>query len=229
VPIFCLDTSTRAGSMALWQAGPPAHAASAIHADPRSHAERLPLEAIHWLAAQGRTLADIDTFAVVSGPGSFTGLRVGVAAVQGWAFALNKAVIGVPTLDALASDRAVAGLKDVLVIPMIDGQRSEIFYSVWRDGVEIAPAAAVRPAEAIAAVASAFPRASVVAIGDGLEKYGALVDAAGWLRREVQAPLAESAVRLAAEGRFGAGLPHAIRPIYVRRPDAEVHRAEKSK
>jgi tRNA threonylcarbamoyladenosine biosynthesis protein TsaB len=214
--------------MALWRAGAPARVTSAIHADPRSHAERLPVEAIEWLATQGLTLADIDAFAVVAGPGSFTGLRVGVAAVQGWAFALNRPVIGVPTLDALASDPAVAGLADALVMPMIDGQRSEVFYSVWRAGVELAPAAAVRPVEAIAAVSAEFPGARVIVIGDGLDKYGALVDAAGWARCEAHAPLAESAVRLAADGRFAPGLPHAIRPIYVRRPDAEVHRAGKS-
>jgi tRNA threonylcarbamoyladenosine biosynthesis protein TsaB len=221
VPIFCLDTSTRAGSMALWRNGV---AASVVGEDPRSHAERLPTEAVNWLSERGVALDALDAIAVVAGPGSFTGLRVGVAASQGWAFALNKAVIAIPTLDAVASDAAVAAVGDALVVPMIDGQRSEIFYSVWRNGVEVTRAAAQRPAEAIAAVASAFPGAAVVAIGDALGKYAALVDAAGWSRREMSAPLAESAVRLAASGRYPRGTAHAIRPIYVRRPDAEVIR-----
>ncbi len=214
--------------MALWRGPSGNDVASVSHADPRSQAERLPLEAIRWLSQQGLSLGELDAFAVVAGPGSFTGLRVGVAAIQGWAFATNKPVIAVPTLDALASDRAVAGLRDVLVVPMIDGQRSEVFYSVWRDGVEVAPATALRPGEAIAAVQTAFPNAAAVAIGDGLTKYGALVDAVGWSRREMSAPLADSAVRLAASGRYVSDIPHAIRPIYVRRPDAEVHRAEKT-
>jgi tRNA threonylcarbamoyladenosine biosynthesis protein TsaB len=197
---------------------------SAVHQDPRSHAERLPLEAVNWLSQCGLSMPALDAFAVVAGPGSFTGLRVGVAATQGWAFALGKPVIGVPTLDAVAADPAVAGLTDVLIVPMVDGQRSEVFYSVWRDGVEIAPAAAVRPADAIAAVSAAFPGLRVVAIGDALGKYAALVDAAGWSRREMTAPLAASAVRLAAAGRYPSGTAHSIRPIYVRRPDAEVSR-----
>lgn len=226
MPIFCLDTSTREGSMALWRDGA---AASVVHADPRSHAERLPTEAMRWLSDRGLSFATLDVFAVVAGPGSFTGLRVGVAATQGWAFALGKPVIGVPTLDAVASDAAVAGLRDVLVVPMIDGQRSEVFYSVWRNGAELVPAAADRPGEAIAAVTAAFPGVAVVAIGDGLAKYSAVVDAAGWSRRAMSAPLAESAVRLAAAGRYPRGTAHSIRPIYVRRPDAEVVREKRDR
>lgn len=225
MPIFCLDTSTREGSMALWRDGA---AAGVIHRDSRSHAERLPVEALTWLGSQGVRLDDLDAIAVVAGPGSFTGLRVGVAAVQGWAFAAGKPVIGVPTLDAVASDPAVAGLRGVLVVPMIDGQRSEIFYSAWRDGAEVQPVAATRPGDAIAEIIAAFPGATVVAIGDGVTKYRSLVDAAGWSRREMAAPLAESAVRLAAEGRYPRTLPHAIRPIYVRRPDAEVAREQRA-
>jgi tRNA threonylcarbamoyladenosine biosynthesis protein TsaB len=211
--------------MALWH---DEAAAGVIHSDPRSHAERLPTEAMEWLAAQGLALRDLDAIAVVAGPGSFTGLRVGVAAVQGWAFAAGKPVIGIPTLDAVAADRAVDGVTGALVVPMIDGQRSEVFYSVWRDGVEVREAVAERPAEAVAAVKTAFPGASIVAIGDGTAKYRPIIDAAGWSVRSMLAPLAESAVRLAASGRFPGGLPHAIRPIYVRRPDAEVVRARRA-
>lgn len=217
MPIFCLDTSTREGSMALWRTDA---AVSVVHRDPRSHAERLPTEALAWLAELNVTLTELDALAVVSGPGSFTGLRVGVAVTQGWAFAVGKPVIGVPTLDALASDRAVEGLRGVLVVPMIDGQRSEVFFSAWKDGVAVLPAASARPAEAVAAVVAAFPGEAVVAIGDGLGKYGAVVDAAGWSRCDMSAPLAESAVRLAVLGRYPRITPHAIRPLYVRRPDA---------
>jgi tRNA threonylcarbamoyladenosine biosynthesis protein TsaB len=216
--------------MALWRDGAgDAVIDSAVHADSRSHAERLPLEAVNWLSERGLAMAALDAFAVVAGPGSFTGLRVGVAATQGWAFALGKPVIGVPTLDAVAADASVAGLTGVLVVPMVDGQRSEVFYSVWRDGVEIAPATAARPTDAIAAVAGAFPGFPVIAIGDGLDKYAALVDAAGWSRREMTAPLAASAVRLAAAGKYARGTAHSIRPIYVRRPDAEVLREKRDR
>jgi tRNA A37 threonylcarbamoyladenosine modification protein TsaB len=65
--------------MALWRDGV---VTSTSGTDPRSHAERLPLEAMEWLALHGAALDTIDVFVVVAGPGSFTGLRVGVACVR---------------------------------------------------------------------------------------------------------------------------------------------------
>lgn len=217
--------------MALWRDGV---LAAVVHRDPRSHAERLPTEATAWLEAQGVSLSGrdgrhrrVDAFAVVAGPGSFTGLRVGVAATQGWAFATGTPVIGVPTLDAVAADPLVDRRRGVLVVPLVDGQRSEVFFSVWRDGIEVAPARAARPDDAIAMVRAQFAGAPVVAIGDGASKYASTVETAGWTRHELSRPLAASAVCLAATGRYPAAAPHAIRPIYVRRPDAEVARGKR--
>lgn len=212
--------------MALWRDG---LVLSVAHRDPRSHAERLPMEALTWLASQGARLADVDALAVVAGPGSFTGLRVGVAACQGWAFATGKPVIAVPTLDAVAADPSIAEPGDALVVPVIDGQRSEVFFSGRRGGADVLSARAARPEDAVAAVAAAFPSIPVVAIGDATVKYGAVFDAAGWARRERTTPLADSAVRLAASGRYPMETPHALRPIYVRRPDAEVAREKRDR
>ena len=108
----------------------------------RTHGERLPNEMTTWLAAQGRTLADVDYFAVVSGPGSFTGLRVGVASIQGLALAARKRVIAVPTLDAMAkgwldAPRAAAEVT----VPCLDGASGR---SVLR-GVRIVAGVSVRP------------------------------------------------------------------------------------
>ena len=65
----------------------------------RAPAERR--EILDWLALGGHTTRDVDLFAVVSGPGSFTGLRVGIAAIQGFALAGDRPVVSVPTLDAM--------------------------------------------------------------------------------------------------------------------------------
>src|SRR5688500_8797889 len=98
--ILALDTVTRAGSMALLD-GDVCHARAG---DPATtHTERLPAEWIDWLEQHGRRLEDVDLLAVVTGPGSFTGLRVGIAAVQGLALAGRKRAIGVPTLEALVA------------------------------------------------------------------------------------------------------------------------------
>lgn len=206
--------------MALWRDG---EVTSAVHRDARSHAERLPVEATAWLEGQGVSLARLDQLAVVAGPGSFTGLRVGVAAIQGWAFAGGTPVVAVPTLDAVAADPA-ADESGASIVPMIDGQRGEVFFAIWQDRGEVTGPAAMRPEDAIVAIRAACGGRAVLAIGDGAVRYRALIEAAGWSPRALAVPLAESAVRLAATGRYPAMTPHALRPIYVRRPDAEVTR-----
>src|SRR2546423_4981315 len=98
--VLALDTTTRAGSVAL------------VHDDvvvderrgdgSRTHAERLPAEILALLAAHRLTPRDVDVFAVASGPGSFTGLRIGVATIQGLAVVCARPAVGVPALDAIA-------------------------------------------------------------------------------------------------------------------------------
>ena len=97
--VLALETVTRAGSVAVIDGD----LCRSTTGDPtRTHGERLPHDVTSWLARSGRTLADVDLFAIISGPGSFTGLRVGMAAVQGFALARDRRVVPVPTLDAIA-------------------------------------------------------------------------------------------------------------------------------
>ena len=227
--------------MALWQDG---SASGTEGTDTRSHAERLPMEAVTWLAGRGLTLADIEVFVVVAGPGSFTGLRVGIAAVQGWAFATGRNVVTVPTLDALVAslpklDALVASLPkrdalvasvpepsaiDSVIVPCLDGLRGEVFYGAWQNGERLIDAAVGRPDAVVAAIRAVAAGAAVVISGDGAVKYAGDWTAAGWRQVAPGMPLAEAAVGLAAAGRFPAGAPHAARPMYVRRPDAEIVR-----
>lgn len=192
--------------------------------DPRSHAERLPLEAVDWLAAQGLTLTDVDAFIVIAGPGSFTGLRVGLSAVQGWAFATGRQVAAVPTLDALVASLPADVTDGRVVVPCVDGLRGEVFYGAWRDGVPLLGAEVGRPDDVIVAVRDVADDAPVVVAGDGAEKYAAQWTAAGWVSAQPVMTLAEAAAGLVAAGRFTAGPPHAARAMYVRRTDAELMR-----
>src|SRR5688572_19237635 len=97
--VLALETVTRAGSVAIMdERGCRGRAGDAA----RSHTERLPTELLDLLHADGRSLADVDRFAVVTGPGSFTGIRVGVATSQGLALAGGRLVVPVPTLEAIA-------------------------------------------------------------------------------------------------------------------------------
>ncbi|MDP2938445.1 MAG: tRNA (adenosine(37)-N6)-threonylcarbamoyltransferase complex dimerization subunit type 1 TsaB [Candidatus Omnitrophota bacterium] len=81
------------------------------------------------LDALGWQINDIDYFACGLGPGSFTGLRVGIATVKGFAFSLNKPVAGISTLDILARNAGIAG---AYVIPVVDAKRNLIYCSIYR-------------------------------------------------------------------------------------------------
>lgn len=207
--------------MALWRDG---IATGRVGADPRSHAERLPNEAIDLLAARGLTLKDVDTFIVLAGPGSFTGLRVGVSAVQGWAFATSRPVAAVPTLDALVRSVPAAARHGHVVVPCLDGLRGEVFYSAWRDGEPLIAPAVGRPEDVVAAVDALAGGTAVVVAGDGAEKYPEAWAAARWIAVTPEMTLAEAAAQLVAEDRVAVGPPHAARPNYVRRTDAEIMR-----
>ena len=200
-------------------------------ADTRSHAERLPLEAEAFLAEHGCTFADIDRFVVVSGPGSFTGLRVGVAAVQGWAFALNRPVTTVGSLEALVeamTPLSTEVAETTLIVPCLDGLRGEVFFGAWWQGTALRAADVGAPAQAIEVVRALLPAGATVAItGDGASRYAEVWAGAGWRTCASRLTLAEAAARLAAQPGAAAMVPHAVRPNYVRRSDAEVVRDRK--
>ncbi len=94
--ILALETVTRAGSLAIATSDGPGLAALGDPA--RTHGVRLPAELLEFVRTAGFTLPDIDAFAVVTGPGSFTGLRIGLATIQGLALAGGRPAIGIPTL-----------------------------------------------------------------------------------------------------------------------------------
>ena len=224
--ILSLDTTTRGGSVAVTRddrllALVPGDAA-------RSHAERLPADLDAALALAGVQRGDIDLLAVATGPGAFTGLRIGLATAQGLAMTLARPVIGISALDALAAEAADAGAG--LIAPWMDAQRGEVFATLVdvTTGVTLEPPIASDPARLLAAWRAHLDGHPAVFIGDAVERDAALIAAAGagqWLTR-TPPPLAPALARLArvrAE-RGEAGLPHRLTPIYVRRPDVEVER-----
>lgn len=97
--------------------------------EPGAHAERLMLLVEEVLEKAKIGFQELDAIAVSEGPGSYTGLRIGVSTAKGLAFGLNKPLIGVNTLQALAS--AVALREDELAIPVLDARRMEVFREVF--------------------------------------------------------------------------------------------------
>ncbi|MCC7044720.1 MAG: tRNA (adenosine(37)-N6)-threonylcarbamoyltransferase complex dimerization subunit type 1 TsaB [Acidobacteria bacterium] len=230
--VLALETVSRAGSLALWLDG----VCEALRGNPtRSHAERLPGDMLDMLEARGLSLADVTLLAVVTGPGSFTGLRVGVAAVQGLALAGHIRAIGIPTLDALVTTWRLEHDGTAQVAACLDGQRGEVFFTaidlVSGHPLEACPTlvapGVARPDEAAARLlASVDPTRRLVIVGDGAIRYADVFRARfpDAEMMEAPRPLAEAAAVLAAARADQAGAPHALRAIYLRRPDVEIAR-----
>src|SRR5262249_44418257 len=98
----------------------------------RTHAERLPGEIVSILGAHDRTLADVDLFAVASGPGSFTGLRIGIATIQGLALVGRRRIVAVPALEVLGHLASRDARPGDVVGAWMDAHRRDVFASLYR-------------------------------------------------------------------------------------------------
>lgn len=119
--------------------------------------------------ALGWKLKDIDYFACGTGPGSFTGLRTGIAAVKAMAWSLQRPVVGIPTLDILAHN---AGKFEGLLVPLIDAKRNLVYAALYKSRKgrirRITPHMLLEPAELVRKVARKAARAQEVFVfGDG--------------------------------------------------------------
>ena len=95
----------------------------------RTHSQQLMPLVDQLLNNLDMELTDIDALAVSKGPGSFTGLRIGIATIKGLAQAIDKPVIGVPTLDGLAYNLSS---RDGLICPIMDARREQVYTSIYR-------------------------------------------------------------------------------------------------
>jgi tRNA threonylcarbamoyladenosine biosynthesis protein TsaB len=126
--ILCLETATTNCSVALSFEGKQI-ALKEDYDVKYSHAERLHRYIEEVLAFAKATKEDLSAIAVSKGPGSYTGLRIGVSAAKGLAFALDVPLISIPTLASLAMQ--VAATPDALIIPMLDARRMEVYSAVF--------------------------------------------------------------------------------------------------
>lgn len=226
--VLALDTSTRDGSVAL------------VHDDrvlvertgdaERPQAERLPGELLDCVSSAGIALSDIDLFAIGAGPGSFTGLRIGIAAMQGLALVTGRRMVALSLLDVAAHVAAETSPPGTVIGVWLDAYRHEVFaalYEVTDAGpyipqrLSVLESATVGRPDAVMARWRATPPAMVV--GNGATRYGdvlaALCPVAG------TPPLAAAIGRLAiARAPHDTLAPSEIQPYYVRRPDVEVAR-----
>ena len=224
--ILALDTTTRGGSVAVTDDD---RVLAVLAGDEsRTHGERLPGEIASALDRAEVRREQLDLLAVAAGPGGFTGLRIGLAAMQGLAMTLNKPVAGVSTLDALAA-QVTAGQAS-LIVPWMDAHRGDVFAALLDGGSKhtVAAPVAEHPASVLERWRAHLRNRTALFIGDAVARDADLIARAGdgiWTIKTPEA-LAPQVARLGRDlaRRGQAGAPHALTPIYVRRPDAEIER-----
>lgn len=232
--ILALDTSAAGGSAAVIRVdGEETRAFERAGDGTRSHAERLPLELMAVLREAGAAIEDVDRLAVIVGPGSFTGLRVGIATIQGLALARGLTVVPVSSFEALAW-HAEGPRKDPseAIAMWIEAHRGEVFATLLApDGhTVLSPPTALPPAATLDAWRDAIaPLTRVRFLGDGAVRYQDSIrerlGAKASLDVQVAAPLlAGAAGWIAGRAPDLAVHPHALVPMYVRRPDVELTR-----
>lgn len=122
------------------------------------HAERVMGALEYCVAEAGLEIGDIDLFACAGGPGSFTGLRIGMATVKGLAFGGGKPFVVVPTLEAIAADWQGAA---PVVVPILDAKRSRFYFAVY-EGSKLAAGPFDASAERIIESTIAYPEVLLV-------------------------------------------------------------------
>lgn len=130
--ILNIETATKNCSVALAKEGKTI-LCKEIAEEGYSHAERLHVFIEEIIKETGITFQDLSAIAVSQGPGSYTGLRIGVSAAKGLCFALGIPLIAVDTLQVLASQTNVS---DGLIIPMLDARRMEVYSAIFTPNLE---------------------------------------------------------------------------------------------
>jgi len=130
--ILNIETATKNCSISIAKDGETI-VCNEIAEEGYSHAERLHVFIEESIAAAGITFKDLVAIAVSQGPGSYTGLRIGVSAAKGLCFALGIPLIAVDTLQSLA---AQATIENGLIIPMLDARRMEVYSAVFSSDLE---------------------------------------------------------------------------------------------
>lgn len=211
--LLALDTTTPNGSVALFED-------EEVRAETRkvseSHSRWLVSALPDLVATAGWSMRDLDAYAVAAGPGSFTGLRVGLSTVQGLALAASRPCLGVTSLEAHAY---LARRSADTLVALVDAFRGEVFYERYdAEGRATGHRGVGRLERALEGLAG-----PVAFVGDGALRYRTEI-----LARYPQAVLLETEPFLAvpvgrlALPRFRAGqgiAPGALRPVYLREAD----------
>jgi tRNA threonylcarbamoyladenosine biosynthesis protein TsaB len=219
--VLAIDTALAACSAAVLDTTQGGIIASESLPMVRGHAEALMPLIARVIERADMALHQVDRVAVTTGPGSFTGLRVGISAARGIALAANKAAVGISTLSAYAAPH-LAEDEMVPVIVAIDARHEHVYLQAFAPGGRILITARLAPlSEAMRAAAETPARivgSAALSVADGIAAGGAMpriVDARG-------------APDIAWVARMGAAVPDdqsPPKPRYLRAPDAQPQNA----
>lgn len=222
--VLGIDTATRIASIGVAdERGPRGERRAPMSG---SHARTvLPLLA-DVLAAAGLSVTDLDLLAVSIGPGSFTGLRIGLSVAKGLAVAAGLPVIGVPTLEAYVR---TLGPRPGAVWPVLDARKGEVYAAGFRWNGQVLECFAPPATHAPGALASRMHPPCTL-LGDGVDAYRehweARLAQAEYIGLDARPPSGAMVACIGAErrARLGADDVSELEPTYCRLSEAETHR-----
>lgn len=226
--IFAMDTSTLTATVAVLDEDKVMGEYTLC--DKLTHSQTIMPMTDEILKKLNITLRDIDVFSVCVGPGSFTGLRIGMATVKTFSQALSKPIIGVSSLDAIAYNICVT--DDTLVCPMIDARRNEVYNAIYQGGSKVVADRALHIDELLCELRGK----KVVFCGDGAVLHRELIGGygeKGWsfappnLILSKASSVAYSALKKAHNSEFDDAFT--LNPVYLRKSQAEREMEEKNK
>lgn len=189
----------------------------------------------HMKQLIGINLEEVDAVAVTSGPGSFTGLRIGVATAKAMAMALNKPLIGIPTLDVMANNIT---FTDAIICPIMDARRNQVYtaYYEWQEGglVRLSDYLGISIDELLETLKT-YPK-KVIFLGDGVQVFKEKIEeilgqqaqfAPSFLMMQRAATLGHLACIAFEKGEVED--PDYFVPLYLRKSQAEREREAREK
>ncbi len=221
--LLAVDTSTLSCGVAV--ADDEELLSESLFTSRQTHSRHLLGMVEETLSRSGLALSDLDGFAVTRGPGSFTGLRIGMSVVKGLAEVAGKPVAGISTLEALARGAVLAGKP---ILAMVDARKGEVYAALYapdgKGGVtELSPPEAVSPEALLSRIDG-----EVLCVGSGAVAYREAIEGTlggkaffaaecNTIRPSVVANLAFGAFQ-----RNEAVAAAAVSPLYLRKSDAEI-------
>ncbi len=234
--VLAIDTSTAMAGIAVLDENELL--AQYMLKDAKTHSQKLLPMLQELLDSLNMTSSDIDVFAAVTGPGSFTGLRIGVTTIKSLAYAAKKPTVGIPSLDALVNAAAIR--EDAIVCPIMDARNNQVYAALYKfkNGLmtNLSGYMGVHITELVKQVEEKYKDMSVIFTGDGVvhhkdflkielkERCAFMPD---FMLQQMAASAAQLALSLALRGETVGSME--LVPFYLRPSQAEREYARKHK